>query len=367
MIGMAAFAMGPRVPGVRRIAALRANALGDLLVALPALEAVRAAYPDAELVLLARRWHHEFLSGRPGPVDRVIELPPLLGVSVPDDGDAPTDPPADFIAALRAERFDVALQLHGGGRFSNPFVRRLGARVTAGPRARDAQALDRWFRYEYWQHEALRYLEVAALVGAAPVSLQATVAVTESDRAEALRVVPAVEGRLVAVHPGAGDRRRRWPAERFAAVADALAGDGAHVVVTGDAADRDLVARVVGAMRRPARPLAGALSLGGLAGLLERCALVMGNDTGPLHLARAVGVPTVAVYWAGNLLNAGPLGRGRHRTPVSWTTHCPVCGVNVIEERCDHDPSFVAAVGAEPVLEEARDLLAIAEGTNATS
>lgn len=359
---MDAFTMGPRVPDARRIAALRANALGDLLVALPALEAVRAAYPDAELVLLGRRWHHDFLTGRPGPVDRVIVVPPLLGVSTPDDADAPADPPAEFLAAVRAERFDVALQLHGGGRFSNPFVRRLGARVTAGPRAPGAEPLDRWLRYAYWQHEAHRYLEVAALVGAAPVSLQASVAVTEPDRAEAAGAVPPVDGPLVAVHPGAGDLRRRWPAERFAAVADALAADGAHVVVTGDAGDRELVARVVGAMRRPARPLAGALSLGGLAGLLARCALVIGNDTGPLHLARAVGAPTVAVYWAGNLLNAGPIGRGRHRAPVSWTMQCPACGVNVIEGRCEHDPSFVAAVGVHAVLEEARDLLHFPEG-----
>jgi ADP-heptose:LPS heptosyltransferase len=364
---MGAFEMWPRVPDVRRIAALRANALGDLLVALPALEAVRAAYPEAELVLLGRRWHQDFLSARPGPVDRVIAMPPLLGVSTPDDVDAPASPPADFLAAVRAERFDVALQLHGGGGYSNRFVRCLGARVTAGPRALGAEALDRWFRYEYWQPEVLRYLEVAAMVGAPPVSLQATVAVTEADREEALRAVPPVQGRLVAIHPGAGDPRRRWPAERFAAVADALAGDGAEIVVTGDAGDGGLVTRVVGEMRRPARPLAGDLSLGGLAALLSRCALVAGNDTGPLHLARAVGTPTVAVYWAGNLLTAGPVGRGRHRTPVSWTVHCPVCGANVIDERCAHDPSFVAAVGVEAVLEQARDLLKLPDLRNATS
>jgi ADP-heptose:LPS heptosyltransferase len=64
-----------KVPGVRRIAVLRANALGDFIFALPALEALRAAYPQAEIVLLAKKWHATFLQGRPGPVDRVVVVP----------------------------------------------------------------------------------------------------------------------------------------------------------------------------------------------------------------------------------------------------------------------------------------------------
>jgi ADP-heptose:LPS heptosyltransferase len=350
----------PRVDGVGRIAVLRANALGDLLVSLPALEAMRAAYPGAELVLLGLGWHREFLEGRPGPVDRVVVVPPVRGVSVRDDEPAPADPPAEFLAAMRAERFDLGVQLHGGGRHSNPFVRRLGARVTAGLRAPDAEALDRWVRYVYLQPEALRYLEVAGLVGAAPVTLQARVAVTAADRAEANAALgPAGDrpGPLVAIHPGVGDPRRRWPAERFARVADALAARGATVVLTGDRAERGLTAEVAAAARRPLLDLAGRLCLGGLTGLLDRCALAIGNDTGPIHLARAVGTPTVAVYWVGNLLNAGPVGRRRHRAAVSWILDCPVCGVPALERRCPHDPSFVASVPVEEVAEQALDLL----------
>ena len=66
-----------RVPGVRRIAVLRANAIGDFIFTLPALEALRAAYPQAEIVLLAKKWHAAFLRGRPGPVDRVVAVPPF--------------------------------------------------------------------------------------------------------------------------------------------------------------------------------------------------------------------------------------------------------------------------------------------------
>lgn len=351
----------PRVSGVRRIAALRANALGDLLVALPALEAVHDAYPESELVLLGQRWHRELLQERPGPVDRVIELPPVRGVSMPDHSEAPDEAPADFMDGLRAERFDVALQLHGGGRYSNPFVRGLGARVTAGLRAEDAAPLDRWIRFRYWQPEVFRFLEVVGLIGAAPVSLQGRVEVTAADLAESERAVPSTPWPLVTMHPGAGDPRRRWPAERFAAVGDALARAGATVAVTGIADERHLVAAVVAAMREPAIGLAGRLSLRGLTGLLRRSALAVGNDTGPLHLARAVGTPTVAVYWAGNLLNAGPAGRGRHRTPVSWTIECPVCGANAATTRCPHDPSFVTSVTVEEVLWDAFDLLPAAD------
>jgi ADP-heptose:LPS heptosyltransferase len=113
------------VEDVHRIAVLRANAIGDYLVSLPALEALRAAYPEAELVLLGADWHAGFLAGRPGPVDRCVPVPPTAGVR----DDRPPTPPATvqrFFARMRAEHFDLAVQLQGGGRHSNPFVQRLG-------------------------------------------------------------------------------------------------------------------------------------------------------------------------------------------------------------------------------------------------
>lgn len=130
------------VAEVRKIAALRANGIGDLMFVLPALVALRRAYPRAELVLLGQAWHARFFRGRPGPVDRVIVVPPSRGVNGSETTD--DDPAAlgRFFAAMQAERFDLASQLHGGGRHSNPFVRRLGARVTAGLKSVDAEP--RW-------------------------------------------------------------------------------------------------------------------------------------------------------------------------------------------------------------------------------
>ncbi|KAB8196674.1 glycosyltransferase family 9 protein [Nonomuraea phyllanthi] len=343
------------VEGVERIAVLRANALGDFLLALPALDALRRAYPAARLTLLATAWHADFLRGRPGPVDDVVVLPPIPGVSA-EEGGHPA--PEGLCEELRARRFDLAVQIHGGGRHSNPFISGLGARVTAGMRAPGARPLDRWVPYTAYHHETLRFLQVAALVGApGGDGLEPRVAVTADDRAELARVLGEPPPGLVAVHPGARDPRRRWPVERFAEVADRL---GRPVAVTGTPKEEGLVAGVVEAMRRPAIPVVGTLGIGGLAALYERCDLVIANDTGPRHLAAAVGTPTVAVYWCGNLITYGPLTRTRHRPVVSWTTACPTCGADGMDPgaaRCPHDPSWVRDVPVDGVMEQVHDLL----------
>src|SRR5262249_36503308 len=158
-------------------------------------------------------------------------------------------------------------------------------------------------RYVYYQPEVFRYLEVVGLVGARPVGHEPRLTVTELDLLEAKAVAgePAGTNRVV-LHPGASDTRRRWPAGRFAEGGDALAAAGAEVLVTGTASERPLVDEVVAAMRAPARALVGELSICGLAGLFAGCAVVVANDTGPLHLAAAVGAGTVGVYWVGNVI-----------------------------------------------------------------
>jgi ADP-heptose:LPS heptosyltransferase len=228
-------------------------------------------------------------------------------------------------------------------------------------RAPDAAPLDRWVRYIYLQHEILRYLEVVALVGAAPVALEPEVRVTPRDLDESYTVVP--EGvPFVVIHPGASDPRRRWSLERFARLADRLAAAGLTVVLTGDSEERILVRRVVAAMDRSAIDAAGRLSLGGLAGLLARARVAVGNDTGPLHLTRAVGAPSVTIYWVANLVNGSPITRHRHRALGSWQLDCPVCGITNVEVRCAHDPSFVDRVSYEEVEEQVFDVLACTAG-----
>jgi ADP-heptose:LPS heptosyltransferase len=344
---------------IGKIAVLRANILGDYLFLVPALEALRAAYPGAEIVLLGRAWHRAFLEGRPGPVDRVVVVPAYGGVSTEPGISADSDTLARFFAEMRAERFDLAIQAHGGGRNSNPVLLRLGARITAGLCTPDAPPLDYWMPYVYFQPEILRFLEVVSLVGATPTLLEPRIAVTDADLTEARAVVPEDDRPLVALHPGATDSRRWWPTEKFAAVGDALAAAGCRVVVTGTPGEDALVDAVVGRMQADAGDLCGRLTVGGLAGLLSRCALVVSNDSGPVHLAAAVGTATVGIYWCLNLVNAGPITRTRHRPALSFRLNCPTCGANCMEEGCKHRDSFVADVTVAEVLASARELLGL--------
>ncbi|MFI5911774.1 glycosyltransferase family 9 protein [Dactylosporangium sp. NPDC051541] len=350
-------ATGALLPGVARIAVLRANALGDFLFATPALAALRAAYPAAEVTLLGAPWHTRFLRDRPGPVDRVVVVPPAPGIRAADPGEAWSAADVErFRAAGRAERFDLGLQLHGGGAHSTPLLASLRPRLTAGLRAPDAPALDRWIRYTLHQPEVSRYLEAVALVGAAPVTLRPSVTVGDADRLEALTVAGAPGRPRVALHPGAADPRRQWPPERFAAVGDAAAARGAEVFVTGSAAERGIVGAVTAGMRAPARPLVDRLSVGGLAALYVGCAVVVANDTGPLHLAAAVGAATVGLFWVGNAVNSGPFEQHRHRALLSWTMSCPRCGAGRTAELyplrdngpgCDHGAAAAGRRGVD--------------------
>ena len=343
------------IPGVHRIAVLRANALGDLVVALPALEALRAAYPVAEITLLGREHHVAILGSRKGPVDRVIALPEGA------IGDEPRRKPIDLdglIDDLAARDFDLAIQLHGGGRNSNVLLRRLGARTTVGSRTPDAPELDRWLPYELYQWEVARYLDVVRLVGASPVTVEPRLPVTRDDRAALAAELPGLSAApRVVIHPGATDPRRRWPVEAFRAVASELAAGGFQVVVTGTHGEEELVEPIVDAAGA-CGVAATRLSLPALIGLLDGAEVVVGNDTGPLHLAIAVGTPTVGIFWIVNLLNAGPFSRMRHRPLVSWQMTCPVCGADASAERCPHDPSFVDSVPVNAAIAEVRALLA---------
>jgi hypothetical protein len=174
-------------------------------------------------------------------------------------------------------------------------------RVTGTP------PLDRTLPYTRDQHEIHRFLEVVSQVGAAPVTLEPRLEVTATDRAEAAAALAEDDRPLVVLHPGANDPRRRWPVERLAMVGCELARKGARLAVVGTAAEQPLAGRLVDGLDGDAADLAGRLGLGGLAGLLEQAILLVGNDSGPRHLAAAVGTATVAVHWGVSLGSYGPL------------------------------------------------------------
>jgi ADP-heptose:LPS heptosyltransferase len=342
---------------------LRANGIGDFVVAIPALEALRAAYPDARITYLGLPWHAELLEGRPGPWDEVDAVPPYPNMIA--GGELDGGRIEEFFERHRAAHYDLAVQLHGGGGNSNPFMERLGARVTVGARDADAPPLDRWVRYAYYQHEVLRFLEVVGLAGAPPVTIEPRLALTAADVRHAEAALPISPQPLVVVHPGASDPRRRWPAESFAEVARALGERGCRVAVVGHGPDDARAGARIEDLSDVV-DLVGALDMKGMVGVLARARLVVANDSGPRHLGAALGTPTVGVYWVGNVINAGPLLRARHRVGVSFRATCPVCGIDQTQlhaQRCPHDDSFVADVPVEEVLGHATDLLAGASVT----
>ena len=266
-----------------------------------------------------------------------------------------------FFAAMHSEQFDLVVQIHGGGRNSNPFVQKLGARITAGLATEDAPRLDFTVPYVYYQSEVMRYLEVVAQVGASTTEIEPRIAVIERDLDEAKRVVPHAK-RLVVLHPGASDERRRWPAAQFAVVGDALAAEGYTIAISGVGAERETVEAVIAAMHAPALNLCNKLSIGGLAGLLAQAVLVISNDTGPFHLAGAVGTPAVGIYWLPNLINSITPFRSLRRAAASWRMTCPVCDApllhhNYAEAGCNHRASVVAEVPVATVLGFALELL----------
>ena len=148
------------------------------------------------------------------------------------------------------------------------------------------------------RHEVRRQLDLVASLGCAvdDERLRLRIPETASRRVAAL-LADLGPGPVVAVHPGASAPSRRWPAERFAALSRRLSGTGGcRIVFTGSAGERDLVESIRSAMGAPSCSHAGSLDLAGLAALLSRCDLLVANNTGPVHVAAAVGTPVLDLY-----------------------------------------------------------------------
>lgn len=345
-------------PNVKKIALFRATALGDLIFALPAIEALHKTYPEAELVYLGRAWHAAFLPGRlPGP-HRVIAVPPARTSQQVSQG-LVIDPDAeeDFLRRMRAELFDLGLQMHGAGEYSNPFILDCRPRFSAGLKSPRAAPLDRWIPYVYYQSETARMAEVAALVGASALDLRPCLPVLESDIQQARPSLERLRRPFVVLHPGSTDPRRCWPPEKFAAVGDACAALGLEVVLTGTQVEAERIQAVQARMQAPALNLCAQLDLSGLTGLLSRAALFVGNDFGPLHLALAAGAKAVGVFWVEYIVNSLPLLRERFYPLIAWQRTCPRCGraldkteLDQPSASCSHEVSMVEEITPADVM-----------------
>jgi ADP-heptose:LPS heptosyltransferase len=350
-----------------RIAILRALNLGDLLVAVPALRAMRQQFPHAEITLIGLPWAAAFVERYRSFLDRFVAFPGYPGLP---EGEGNPMHVAQFLCEQRDYHYDLVVQMHGSGTISNMVAQALGGRISAGyhtgvhPVGLNIAAL-----YPDQQHEIVRNLGLAVLLGCTDLRTQLEFPLCAADDSEAnalLSELPdwhnhqqqRVRDRsrlLVGIHPGARSPARRWPAAYFAALADELASRfAAHVVVTGSAGEQASVQSVVAAMKMPALDLAGRTSLGGLAGLLSKLDLFISNDTGPVHLACALHCPSVTIFGPAEYERWAPLDHGLHPT-VRHAVKCSPCGYweCPIDHRCLHrlTPAMVLRV-AERVIHE---------------
>jgi heptosyltransferase-2 len=298
------------VPRPHRIVVKAVNWLGDLVMSGPALHAIRDTFPDAHLAVLVRRELASFFDGARW-VDEVI--PYRLRGGVAGLGDQ-----FSVVRRIRAGRFDLAVV------FPNSFQSALWMALAAVQWRAGYEAEHRGFMLTHKvaprtdverAHQAHRWLTmVAETIGAkgAAEACQLDVNLKSREKMHAWlasrRVRP--ERPLIALAPVAAyGPAKEWPIERYAALADLLAErHGAECVLVGGAADLAHCERIAGQCKRGAIVAAAETTVGELIALLSLCQGFVGNDSGGMHLAGALGVPTVAIFGSTNPARTGPMG-----------------------------------------------------------
>ena len=295
---------------------LRALQLGDLLTAVPAFRAMRRAWPAATIRLIGLPWSRALVDRLPGYLDDVLPFPGWPGIPETAFDAART---VGFLREVNRTPADLAVQLHGSGVRTNAFIEMLGARRTAGTSVPGAHRPDAatFVTLDEGAPEVERCLAVVEALGVRPAGAHLELQVLDRDEHEADAVLDraGVRGpgdRAFAIVHAGGRSARRWPAVRFAAVADALARD-LDVVLTGTDDERAVADEVVARMRRPAIDVVGATSIGALFALAGRARVVVCNDTGVSHVADALGVPSVVLFTTSEPERWAPADGDSHR------------------------------------------------------
>jgi lipopolysaccharide heptosyltransferase II len=294
-----------------RVLVRATNWLGDAVMSLPAIRAIRQVFPHAHLAVLARHSVAD-LYARETVIDRVIPYPVLKGLRAR----------REFAARLHAERFDGAILLQ------NAFDAALIVWLAGIPERigynRDARGmlLTRAIPVpepgDVPRHERFYYLELlrrAGLIERFPESDAIRLDGIAKSREAGIARLDAlhVAGPVIGISPGAAyGNAKRWLPERFAESARQLAAASqASVLVFGSPAERALCETVAEPLRRAgidARNLAGETTLREFIDLAAACRLFLTNDSGAMHVASALGVPTVAVFGATDDTTTGPTG-----------------------------------------------------------
>ncbi|WP_447978030.1 glycosyltransferase family 9 protein [Candidatus Nitrospira bockiana] len=335
-----------------RVAVFRASRLGDYLCATPALRALRAALPAAEITVIALPWVAE-LARRSALMDRVESFPGYPGIA--EQWFRAADALA-FFARMQDRRFDLAIQMHGTGVYANPVTLMLGARMTAGLiRPGDPPGrLDAAFPMPSGVHQARRLLAFMAFLGAPSQDLTLDFPLGLDEALAADRLLTDADPPFIGLHAGTWDDAKRWPAERFAEAGSELQRrHGGTIVLLGGERERAVGERLNQSVRGACRNLIGRTSLGVLGGVIARLHVLLTNDSGPAHIAYALGTPSVTIFGSTDPVDWGPLNGGPHRTLAHL----------VPDARCPIGNVCLLAVSADEVVAEAEAVMRASDGT----
>jgi ADP-heptose:LPS heptosyltransferase len=306
---------------------LRASRIGDFVCATPAFRALRKAMPSAEITLMGMPFVEELVARSPH-LDRFVPFPGFPGMAEQFFDARRT---VQFLQQMQVERFDLAIQMHGSGVYSNPFTLMLGARVTVGfVREGDSPGcLDAALPMPINMHEVQRVLALTTFLGASPQGEETEFPLWAEDIAAAQALLASVQPPLIGLHPAAREATKRWASERFAIAGTVLRQQyGGTVVILGGLEELPLTESIAPKIGPSCLNLAGKTSLAVLGGVISQLSVLVTNDSGPAHIAYALGIPTVTLFGGTDPTVWGPLRNDRHRVLVH-NVPCRPCDYGV--------------------------------------
>jgi len=320
----------------RRILIVRLSALGDVVHALPLLDALRRAHPRAHIGWLVEEKAASLLADHP-QLDRVWVVPrwEAAGLLRRRRPAAALGVLARFVRELRAARYEIAIDVQSNGR-SSALALLSGARRRIAFSREFAKEWGSWLATDRVRptdvglHKVARNLELLRPLGVDARGARPQLPLPEAALARARERTASLGRPRVALHPGVSGfgAIKQWDPVRFARTAKRLADEhGASCLVTWGPGERELALRVVDASEGAARLAEPTASILELAALYTHCDLVVGGDTGPVHLAAALGVPVLGLYGPKDPEVYGPWdGRtGRRARAVRRPVHCSPC------------------------------------------
>jgi heptosyltransferase-1 len=309
-----------------RILLVKLSSFGDVLHALPTLEALREAYPRARITWLVEAAYAPLLAGHPA-LNEVWLAPRLRPHEILSGANPATL--RGLMRQLRSHSFDLVLDLQGLLKSAVWVALARSPRKVGYDRTREFSYLaltERVPPFDPEAHAVRRYLNLAHYLGAPLAQPRFRLGLAAADLSG---LIPEKAGRPLAVlHPGARWPSKLWPPAAWARLAEWLARQGFQVAITGSAADRQLAAGIAAQSQAPVVNLAGATSLAQLAGILRTARLAVTTDTGAMHLAAALGTPVAAVF--GPTAPGAPAPSGRAIRWCAWNCPAaPASGANV--------------------------------------